>query len=271
MPTFRLTLAYDGTGFVGWQRQASGTSIQALVEEALRELDGRDARVTAAGRTDAGVRASGQVASVSLTRAIDAAGLVRAINARLPATVRVLEAAPVEDTFHAQFHARSKTYVYRVWNDEVLSPFERAFSWHVRAPLDSDAMAAAARLLEGRHDFAAFQAAGSGTEATDRVILRSRVHGGATGALDDSRASTPPRWGAGLGLTPAPALVLYEIAGTGFLRHMVRNIVGTLVEIGKGRRSVESMAEVLTGRDRARAGPTAPAAGLFLVAVDYQA
>ena len=269
MPSFRLTLAYDGTGFVGWQRQASGTSIQALVEDALRELDGRDAPVAAAGRTDAGVHASGQVASVSLKRAIDAAGLVRALNAHLPDAVRVLGAAPVEETFHARFQAKSKTYVYRVWNDDVLSPFELAFSWHVRAPLDSDAMASASRLLEGHHDFAAFQAAGSEPAATDRVILRSRVHSGATGAPDDSRFPAAPHcWSAGLGL-PAPALVLYEIAGTGFLRHMVRNIVGTLVEIGSGRRSVEWMAEVLAGRDRARAGPTAPATGLFLVAVEY--
>ena len=270
MFTFRLTLAYDGTGFVGWQRQASGPSIQALVEDALRAFDGQDATVIAAGRTDAGVHASGQVASVSLQRATDPAGLVRALNARLPDAVRVLGAAPVEDTFHARFHAKSKTYVYRVWNDDVLSPFERAFSWHVRTPLDRGAMAAAARLLEGPHDFAAFRAAGSETEGTDRVIFRSSVHGGANGALDAGRFPAAPRcWSTTPDLAPAPALVLYEIAGTGFLRHMVRNIVGTLVEIGKGRRSVEWIAEVLAGRDRRRAGPTAPAAGLFLAAVDY--
>ncbi|HKT81925.1 MAG TPA: tRNA pseudouridine synthase A, partial [Vicinamibacterales bacterium] len=131
MPTFKLTIAYDGAGLVGWQRQAVGDSVQGLIERACRELDGRAVTVTGAGRTDAGVHALGQVASVTLTRTIDARALVAALNARLPATVRVIAAEAVADTFHARFHARSKTYRYRVWNAEVLSPFERAYAWHV--------------------------------------------------------------------------------------------------------------------------------------------
>ncbi len=176
MPTFKLTLAYDGTDFIGWQRQASGRSIQGLLEDALRDLDGGDVAVTGAGRTDAGVHALGQVAGVTLRRAIDAASLVRAVNARLPEAVRALEASEVAETFHARFQARAKTYRYRVWNAEVLSPFERHYAWHIPAPrLDVDAMAAAALLFEGRHDLAAMQAAGGDVQTTERVVFASRV------------------------------------------------------------------------------------------------
>src|SRR5260370_26835972 len=163
MPTFRISLAYDGTGFVGWQRQRAGTSIQGLLEGALRQLDDRDVTVYGAGRTDAGVHALGQVASFMLERRLSADTVVRAMNARLPAAVRVLHAAEVEPTFHARFAARAKTYRYRIWNGDVVSPFEGAYVWHVPAPLDIDAMRTAARLLEGRHDFTAFQAPGSPT------------------------------------------------------------------------------------------------------------
>src|ERR1700720_1572493 len=179
MPTFRLTITYDGTGFVGWQRQASGTSIQGLLEAALGPLDGREAVVTGAGRTDGGAHAIGQVAGVSLERAIDGPTLARALNARLPEAVRVIEASEAPPAFHARFNARSKTYRYRIWNGEVLSPFERAYAWHVAAPpLDVDAMAEAALVLEGRHDFAAFQAAGTDTRTTDRTVFSSRVSRG---------------------------------------------------------------------------------------------
>ena len=245
MPTFKLTMAYDGTGLVGWQRQASGISVQGLLEDALSELDDRRVAVTGAGRTDAGVHALGQVASVSLTREIDAASLVRAINSRLPTAIRVLGAAEAPTAFHARFDARAKTYRYRIWNAGVVSPFERAYVWHVPAPaLDVDAMAAAAAVLEGRHDFAAFQTVGTDIQSTERVVCASRVRGDAP-------------------------LVTYEISGDGFLRHMVRAIVGTLVEVGRGKRSVAWMRDVLESRRRADAGPTAPAEGLFLVAVEY--
>jgi tRNA pseudouridine38-40 synthase len=248
MPTFRLTIAYDGAPFVGWQRQASGTSIQGLLEDALGALDGREVVVTGAGRTDAGVHAIGQVASVSIERAIDGPSLARAVNARLPRTVRVTDASEAPATFHARFNARSKTYRYRIWNAEVLSPFERAYVWHVAAPpLDVEMMAAAARVFEGRHDFAAFQAAGTETRTTERTVFSSRVSRG-----------------------PEPPLISCEISGTGFLRHMVRTIAGTLGEVGRGRQPVAWVEEVLASRERARAGPTAPPEGLFLVRVDYE-
>ena len=163
MPTFKITIAYDGTDFVGWQRQAAGTSIQGLLEDALRELDQRDVRVIGAGRTDAGVHALGQAASFSLSRPMDDDAVVRALNARLPDAVRVLSAAGVPDSFHARFGAVRKTYRYRIWNADVISPFERHYAWHIAGRLDREAMAAAAKILEGRHDFAAFQAAGHAT------------------------------------------------------------------------------------------------------------
>jgi tRNA pseudouridine38-40 synthase len=247
MPTFRLTIAYDGAPFVGWQRQASGTSIQGLLEDALGALDGREVVVTGAGRTDAGVHAIGQVASVSIERAIDGPSLARAVNARLPETIRVTDASEAPVTFHARFNARSKTYRYRIWNAEVLSPFERAYVWHVAAPLDVEMMAAAAVVLEGRHDFAAFQAAGAETRTTERTVFSSRVSRG-----------------------PESPLITCEISGTGFLRHMVRNIAGTLGEVGRGHHPVAWVEEVLASRQRARAGPTAPPEGLFLVRVDYE-
>src|SRR5712692_7625859 len=177
MPTFKITLAYDGTGFVGWQRQASGPSIQGLLEDALRELDERAVTVIGAGRTDAGVHALGQVAGFALERAMAPEVVVRALNARLPETIRVLTATEAPAAFHARFNARKKTYRYRIWCGEVMSPFERAYAWHVIGPLDVEQMAAAARLIEGRHDFAAFQGAGSATRTTEREVFSSSVHG----------------------------------------------------------------------------------------------
>jgi len=243
--TFKITIAYDGTDFVGWQRQASGASIQGLLEDALRELDDRDVPVVGAGRTDAGVHALAQCASFTLTRTIAPDALVRAMNARLPESIRVIAAAAAAAGFNARFDARAKTYRYRIWNRDVLDPFERRYAWHLPGPLDVNAMTGAARAIEGRHDFAAFQASGSAVQATVRTVARSRV--------------THDRG----------ALVLYEIAGDGFLRHMVRAIVGTLVEIGRGRRRGDSLRETIEARDRGAAGPTAPAHGLFLVAVSY--
>jgi tRNA pseudouridine38-40 synthase len=248
VPHFKVTLAYDGSEFVGWQRQASGTSIQGLIEQALRELDQREVAVVGAGRTDAGVHARGQVASFSLARPIEAAALVGALNARLPDAVRIIDAEIMPDSFHARFDAALKVYRYRIWNAGVLDPFERRYAWHLVGSLDRDAMDAAAQLIRGRHDFAAFQAAGSRVRSSVREIFSSKV----LAALQ--------------GCGP---LIVYEVSADGFLRHMVRTIVGTLVEIGRGRRSIDWMGEVLAGRDRSRAGPTAPPEGLVLVSVGY--
>ncbi len=246
MPTFKITVAYDGTEFVGWQRQATGVSIQGLLEDAARELAERDVTVVGAGRTDAGVHALAQIAAFTLAREIHADTVLRALNARLPDAVRVVAADEVPSTFHPQFDARAKRYRYRIWNGDVLPPFERRYAWHVPGALDVGAMQLAARLLEGEHDFAAFQSSGSDVETTVRRILKSAI-------ADRTIAD----------------LIEYDITGTGFLRHMVRTIVGSLVEVGRGRQRPEWMSAVVESRDRSRAGRAAPAAGLFLVGVDY--
>src|SRR5262245_42708533 len=249
MPRFKITLAYDGTDFVGWQRQAAGVSIQGLLEDALRELDGRDVTVMGAGRTDAGVHALGQVAAFAIERPLVADAVVRALNARLPDTVRVLSAEEAPASFRARADARSKTYRYRIWHGDVVSPFERRFVWHVPGPLDVEAMRTAAQFLEGLHDFAAFQTAGSDVQTTQREILTSAIQ-------SEIR-------------NPQSAMITYEVCGTGFLRHMVRAIAGSLVEVGRGHHSPAWIADVLASRDRRQAGPTAPARGLFLVSVAY--
>jgi tRNA pseudouridine38-40 synthase len=249
MPTFKITLAYDGTDFIGWQRQATGTSVQGLLEDALRALDDRDVTVHGAGRTDAGVHALGQVASFSLARRTTADVVQRSLNATLPLTVRVLSAEAAPDDFHARFNSSGKTYRYRVWNADVLDPFERRYAWHVYGALDLAAMRSAAALIEGTHDFAAFQGQKSDVRSTVRNVSASTLR------IEDC--------------VPQSAIVVYEISGDGFLRHMVRAIVGTLVEIGRGRKPVDWMNDVLESRDRAAAGQTAPAEGLFLVTVHY--
>jgi tRNA pseudouridine38-40 synthase len=263
MPTFKITLAYDGTDYVGWQRQSNGVSIQALIEDALRELDGREVAVAGAGRTDAGVHALGQVAGFTLAREIGPDALVRALNAHLPPAIRVFDAEEAPPAFHPRFGARVKTYRYQLWNGDILSPFERGRAWHVPGPLDVEAMGAAARLVEGRHDFASFQATGSAVATTEREIFSSRVIAG----LRPCATSEAPERSAGL--QPCEPMIVYEVAGAGFLRHMVRIIVGSLVEVGRGRRPIEWVAEILASRDRTAAGPTAPPQGLFLVRVEY--
>jgi tRNA pseudouridine38-40 synthase len=242
--TIKLTVAYDGTEFVGWQRQGRGISVQGLIEEALSAIDGAPVTLHGAGRTDSGVHALGQVATARVTSPIGDTRLARALNAHLPESIRITELSTVPDDFHARFSAVSKAYEYRIWNAKTLPPFIRLYAWHVMEPLDVAAMREGTRAIVGEHDFAAFRSARSVNHTTVRAIT-------AAGWKTDGAALT------------------FEIEGKGFLRYMVRSLVGTLVEIGRGARPPADMAALLASRDRSAAGRTAPALGLFLVKVDY--
>lgn len=250
MRTLKLTLQYDGTAYVGWQRQESGTSIQSLLEDALARIEGAAVSVQGSGRTDAGVHALGQTASVVLGSAIELPVLSRALNAVLPPDVRVLGIEEVESGFHARFSAVGKVYEYRILNAPIVSPFLHRYVWHVPQPLEIDVMREASQALVGAHDFAAFQGSGSIVATTDRVIR----------AIEWQDVITTGGYDLPL---------VMRIEGDGFLRHMVRNIVGTMVEVGAGRWPAQRVADALASRDRAQAGPTAPARGLFLVRVLY--
>jgi tRNA pseudouridine38-40 synthase len=244
MRTLKITLAYDGTRFVGWQRQAVGESIQGLLEDALARFEGAPLTAHGAGRTDAGVHALAQVASARVTFTHDAGTLIRALNAHLPDAIRVAAVEDAAEGFHARFSARGKTYRYQVRNTSIADPFDRAFVWHLPEPLSLDAMTRAASLLVGTHDFIAFRSMGSEIAGSVRTVTRSEWH-------------------------HRDGVLTYEISGNGFLRHMVRAIVGTLVEIGRGWRQPDDIASLLAGGARADAGATAPPHGLFLVSVDY--
>jgi tRNA pseudouridine38-40 synthase len=260
--TLKIVLAYDGTALVGWQRQAEGTSVQGILEDALATIEGRPVGVVGAGRTDAGVHALGQVASCRLRHPIPVDALRRALNAMLPADVRVGRVEEAPDDFHARYSARAKTYRYVVLTGEFASPFERRYVWHVPQPLDVASMARAARSLEGERDFAALQGAGSASRTTVRAV--TRVHVAEAGSVE--------MFGTVLTLDDREdraRLVVVEMTGGGFLRHMVRNAVGSLVEVAAGRRDAGWLEGVLASRDRTRAGATAPASGLFLVSVAY--
>lgn len=248
----KLTVAYDGTGLVGWQRQASGVSVQGLLEDALTPLAGSPVTVSGAGRTDAGVHALGQVASVTLPREVTADVVRRAANMRLPPSVRIVHVDLVDAPFHARFHSAAKRYRYRIWNGEVVSPFDRPFVWHVPSrPLDVTAMHAAVQRMVGTHDFASFQGVGTDVETSVRTVFSASV------------IAEPVTVGAG-------RLIAIDVRGNGFLRHMVRTMAGTLVEVGRGHRAPEWIDQVLAARSRAAAGRTAPPEGLFLVAVEYE-
>lgn len=247
MRRLRLTLEYDGTDFAGWQLQPNARTVQAVLEEALLEITGERRRFVPAGRTDAGVHARGQVAHVDTETVLEPPALERALNAVLPADVAVLEVRPVPERFHARHDAVSKLYAYRILNRPMPSPLAARFTWHLRAPLDVRAMASGAGLVLGTHDFSAFRGAPGGPPE-DENPRRSLDR------LDVTRQGDEVR---------------IEAEGRSFLRHMVRNLVGTLVEIGQGRRPADDMAKVLDSRERANAGPTAPAHGLCLERVLY--
>jgi tRNA pseudouridine38-40 synthase len=261
--TLKLTLAYDGTQFVGWQRQAAGQSIQGLVEAALSRLGGTKVSVEGAGRTDAGVHALGQVASARVATTLGVATIGRAVNAMLPPEVRVITIEDMPENFHARYRVSSKTYQYRIHTGEVLSPFDRSWCWHLPRALSVGAMQDASRVLVGSHDFAVFQSSGSSVKTSTRTVVR------ADWRVIHAASNQDPGVEAAVAFPSAGRFVIFEIEADGFLRHMVRSIVGTLVEVGEGRRRGESIGELLASGNRALAGPTAPARGLFLLRVTY--
>jgi tRNA pseudouridine38-40 synthase len=254
--TLRLTVAYDGADFAGWQRQAGQRTVQGELEQVLAAIEGAPVHVAGAGRTDAGVHAAAQTASIRITAAISADRLVRACNSTLPFDVRLLAAEEAPEGFHARIHARGKTYRYFIWHAPSASPSLRRTAWHVPQRLSLAAMQDAATLFVGEHDFAAFQAHGSHVRSTVRRIWASTV---------EPVPGLPP-W---VAAPDGGRLLCFEVSGTGFLRHQVRAMAGSVVLVGKHRMTVADLRRALSGRKREAAGPTAPAHALHLWQVHY--
>lgn len=243
--TFKLVIEYDGSNFHGWQRQKKARTIQQTIENALAVMTRETVTVIGSGRTDAGVHALGQVASFKTRSRLDAAAFFAGLNSLLPADVVIRTCEQMGDTFHARFDVKSKRYRYHILNRPLASAIGRQFVWHVRRPLDISAMAAAADILTGTYDFKAFEGTGSPRAHTIRTVTAS-----AMAAIGDGNLT-------------------YDIEANGFLRFMVRNIVGTLVDVGLGKTAAGEMRSILQSKDRSRAGATAPPQGLFLMQVRY--
>ena len=244
MRNVRILVAYDGSTFFGWQRQDGFESVQEALEEAVLGATGQSVVVHGAGRTDTGVHALGMVASFHVDTGLDDDRLRHAVNAHLPASVVVRRLESCPDDFHPRFDASGKRYLYLCLCARFRPPFLREHAHWIRTPLDAGRMRRAAKLLEGRHDFAAFGNAGSVRKTTVRCVRRVRL----------------------IARRERFALI---VDGDGFLYNMVRTIAGTLIAVGEGRMSVEGVASALASRQRARAGPTAPARGLYLLRVNY--
>ena len=240
----KVVLEYDGSGFVGWQQQAQGRTVEAELKRALRAVTGQDLKVYAAGRTDAGAHAEGQVVSFQTDGRISPHRLVAALNARLPADVAVLSAEEVPDEFHARYSARWRRYRYRYLDRPSRPALERGRCWHVRGALDVDAMSAAAKALTGKHDWTSYCSASEPPDARVREMRSARV-------------------------VRRGDVVELELVAEGFLRGLARSIAGALAEVGRGRRPPEWVGEVLEARDRRKAARTAPAGGLTLMEVIY--
>jgi tRNA pseudouridine38-40 synthase len=246
MPTVKLVLEYDGSRYAGWQRQPDQPTIQEAVETAIFQLTQEVVSVIGAGRTDSGVHALGQVASFRIERHWTAREWLRGLNARLPEDIAVRSAAIVPDDFHARYAARRKLYEYRILNRGERPALDRAYLWHIHKPLNATAMQHAAMHLVGAHDFSSFE--GTLTDNEDPICDLQRL------SLEKQ----------------GDRLTIHAYADR-FLKHMVRAIVGTLVEVGHGKRTPESLTTILAAKDRTAAGRTAPPHGLFLLRVDYHA
>ena len=241
----RLLLEYDGTRYHGWQRQKNALSLQEVLEQALGRLTGETVKLLGSGRTDAGVHALGQVANFLTGSAIPLKAFHAGLNSLLPRDIAVLEAAAAPPDFHARKSARAKTYEYRILNRPNRSPLHHHYGWWISRPLAFAAMVRAAAALPGEHDFSAFQASGSDIKNPVRRVLAAQWQ------------THPGGW------------LRFTITANGFLRGMVRSLVGTMVEVGKGKAPPEKLKELLQSGERSQAGPTAPPQGLYLVKVEY--
>jgi tRNA pseudouridine38-40 synthase len=250
MPNIKLVLAYDGSDFCGWQVQPDAETIQGTLATAIGRITGEKVLPQGSGRTDAGVHAIAQVATFTTESVIPPANFVIALNDILPPSIRVVEASEVSADFHARKSARGKTYRYRIYREAICPPFRARYVWHYPYPLDEDAMRSAAPLIEGEHDFTSFAAV-------------DPERGQEQESISNVRTIFSSQWRREAGD------LIYEVRGSGFLHHMVRNLVGTFLLVGKGTLQPPDMVTILEAKNRSAAGATAPASGLYLVSVDY--
>ena len=242
---FKITLEYDGTDFHGWQRQKTERSVQEEIEKVLETVTTKKITLHGSGRTDAGVHALGQTAGFKCETDLTPQTLMKALNSLLPNDIVVLSCEEVNDDFHARFSVRSKVYQYRILNQPLPSVFHRRYAWHIPKNLDTDAMEKAMEYIRGEHDFSAFEGAGSPRSHSVRHMMRAEITRHKNG------------------------FITLEFEANGFLKFMVRNIVGTLVDVGLGKLPPEGFNDILESKDRNLAGITAPPQGLFLVKVNY--
>ncbi len=245
MRTIKLTIEYDGTDYLGWQVQPTGATIQGIIEEKLSRITGETLRLVGSGRTDAGVHALGQVAHFKTKSRLDVQAIQRALNSLLPSDIAVQKVEETDESFHARKSAKGKVYQYWILNRPLRSVFDRGTAWHVPQTLNLTEMKRATRSLLGEHDFSAFQSVGSPKRTAIRRVTRAEWKRGRDG------------------------LLRFEIEANGFLKQMVRALVGTLVEVGRGKIAPKDFQRILDSRDRKNAGPTAPPHGLFLKEVKY--
>jgi tRNA pseudouridine38-40 synthase len=251
----RLTLSYDGADLAGWQVQPGRTTVQGALASAIGRLSGENVLPQGSGRTDAGVHALAQVASFATASTIPTENWMKALNDILPPPIRVLGVTEAAPEFHARKSARAKTYRYRIHRGAICPPFLARYVWHYPYPLEESAMVAAARVVVGEHDFTSFAAVDA--ERVERIAAGGDVH------TTNIRTIFASSW------TPEGEELIYSVRGNGFLHHMVRNLVGTFLLVGKGTVSLEDLRRILDARERTAAGATAPASGLYLVEVEY--
>ncbi len=265
MRNLKLILSYDGSDFAGWQVQPDAPTVQGTLASAIGRITGEKVLPQGSGRTDAGVHALAQVVTFVTESSVPAANFVKALNDVLPASVRVLEVEEVAADFHARKSAQGKTYRYRIYREGICPPFLARYLWHYPYPLDEAAMVQAASLVEGEHDFTSFAAVDAERSAGVPPALRDKgnVREGEAAQVSNIRRIFASSW------ERLGEEFVYTVKGSGFLHHMVRNLVGTFILVGKGTLQAEDVTRILEARNRSAAGATAPASGLYLVNVEY--